>query len=266
MPALGADPVHDANELVAQHLNSIASPADREGLKSRVVEGSARFAILVGGAGTLNGKAYLVSEGEKLQFNMQLPSNDYRGEQFIFDGRKHTIAFSSSQQTRSAFGAFLFDRDAAITEGLLGGTLSTAWPLLHLSERKVKISFDGLKKIDKQQLYELRYHANGSNDDVEIKLYFDPQTYRHVETTYLYTVPTRLVLGGPAAQVGQQVSRYTLQEKFSDFKTVDGFTLPSRDDIQLSREPQTGRTILYEWDLRDLQVWNNGRLMLATST
>lgn len=255
--ALAADPVHDANELVTRHLNSIASPAIREGLKSRVVEGSAHFAILVGGAGNLDGKAVLVSEGEKLQFNMRLPSNDYRGEQFVFDGKKHKIAFSTSQQTLSSFGTFLFDRDVAISEGLLGGTLSTAWPLLNLNERKAKLSFDGLKKIDNQQLYEVRYHPRKNNDDVEIKLYFDPETCQHVETTYIYTVPTRMVMGGPAAQVGQQTSRYALQEKFSDFKTLDGFTLPTRDEIQLTREPQTGRTILYEWDLRDLQVWSN---------
>ena len=254
--ALAADPVHDASELVTQHLNSIASPTIRAELKSRVVEGSVHFAILVGGAGKLEGKAFLVSEGEKLQLMMKLASNDYHGEQFVFDGKKHKIAFAMPQQTRSAFGNFLFDRDGVITEGLLGGTLSTAWPLLNLDKRKAKLTFDGLKKIDGQQLYQLRYHPRGS-DELEIKLYFDPETYRHVETTYVYTVAANLVQGGPAAQAGQLSSRYTLQEKFSEFKTVDGITLPTREEIHLTREPQTGRTILYEWNLTDLQAWNN---------
>jgi hypothetical protein len=254
--ALAANPATNADELLARHLDSIASPTIRAGFKSRVVEGPVHFAILVGGAGTLNGKAFLVSEGEKLRFEVKFLSNDYNGEQFVFDGKKHGIAFSTPRQTRSALGAFLFDRDEAIHEGLLGGTLSTAWPLLNLAQRKSKLSFNGLKKIDGQKLYELRYHPQKSTD-LEIKLYFDPETYRHVETIYVYSIPERIVPGGPSVQAGQLVSRYLLQEKFSDFKTVDGITLPTRDDIQLSREPQTGPTILYEWDLRELNVSNN---------
>lgn len=256
LQGLRANPVHDANELVAEHLNSIASSTIRAGLKSRVVEGLVHFAILVGGAGKVNGKAFLVSEGEKLQFMMKLPSNDYRGEQFVFDGKKHKIAFGTPQQTRSPFGKFLFERDQVIREGLLGGTLSTAWPLLNLNERKAKLSFNGLKKIDGQQLYELRYHPRRSSE-LEIKLYFDPETYRHVETIYVYTISERMVEGGPTAQAEQLQSRYRLQEKFSDFKTVDGFTLPARDEIQLLQVPQSGGTIVYEWDLSDLEVWNN---------
>lgn len=254
--AAADNPVTNADELLAKHLDSIASATIRAGLKSRVVVGPVHFAILVGGAGTLNGKGFLVSEGEKLQFMVRLPSNDYNGEQFVFDGKKSKIAFSTPQQTHSAFGTLLFDRGDIIREGLLGGTLSTAWPLLNLDERKAKVNFDGLKKIDGQKLYELRYHPH-KGSDLEIKLYFDPDTYRHVETTYVYSISERLVQGGPSAQIGQLPSRYLLQEKFSDFKTTDGITLPTRDDIQLSQEPQTGRTILYEWDLKDLNISNN---------
>ena len=254
--ALAANPVTNADELLARHLDSIASPTIRAGLKSRVVEGTVHFAILVGGAGSLNGKAFLVSEGEKWQFMMKFASSDYNGEQFVFDGKKRKIAFATPRQTRSAFGAFLFNHDEVVREGLLGGTVSTAWPLLNLDERKAKLSFNGLKKIEGQKLYELRYSPHESTDLV-IKLYFDPETYHHVQTTYAYRFTERIVQGGPGAQAGQLPSHYLLQEKFSDFKTVDGITLPTRDDIQLSREPQTGPTTLYEWDLRDLNVSNN---------
>lgn len=254
--ALAANPVHDANELVAQHLNSIADPTIRAGLKSRVVEGSVHFQILVGGAGGLSGTASLASEGEKLQFLMKFLNPQYDGEQFVFDGKKFKVAFSTARQTRSALGNFVLVRNEVIREGLLGGTLSTAWPLLNLDERKAKLKFNGLKKIDGQQLYELDYQPHRSSD-LEIKLYFDPETCRHVETTYVYTTKEGLVQGGAPAQAAQLPSRYRLEEKFSDFKTVDGFTLPTRDEIQLSQEPQSGRTILFEWDLRDLDVSNN---------
>lgn len=254
--ALAANPVTNATDLVSQHLDSIASPAIRAGLKTRVVEGSVQYTILVGGAGTVAGKAYLVFEGRKYQLLMKLASNYYSREQIVFDGKKHKIALSTPRQTRSYFGNFLFDRDELIDEGLLGGTLSTAWPLLNLNERQAKVSFNGLKKIDGQNLYELRYHPRRSTD-VEINFYFDPETCRHVETTYVYSISERMAQGGPTAQVGQLPSRYRLQEKFSDFRTADGVTLPTRDDIQLSREPQRGSTILVEWNLKGLSVSNN---------
>jgi hypothetical protein len=278
----------NAEELVAQHLDSIATPEVRAGIKTRVAQGPVEFRIMVGGAGVLDGKAVLVSEGQKLQFMMKLPNNQYRGEQFVFDGEKDKVAFSGAQQTRSSVGNFVFVQDAVVREGLIGGTLSTAWPLLDLNERKAKLTFEGLKKIDGQDLYALRYHPH-KNSDLEINLYFDPQTYRHVETTYSYSTTASLTgqssaitaaaangeapvaagapglgNGSPAAQPSPETAqarlfpnRYRLTEKFSDFKTVEGVTLPTRDNIQFSQELQNGHTTLWEWDLKDLNVSNN---------
>jgi hypothetical protein len=254
--AMAADPVTTADGLVAQHLDSIASATVRAGLKTRVAQGTVHYSILVGGAGSIDGKATLVSEGKKLQFMVKLPNNDYRGEQFIFDGAKDSVAFSSSRLSRSAFGNFVFVQDAVVREGLVGGVLSTAWPLLNLDDRKPKLSFDGLKKIDGQEFYELRYRPH-KNTDLEINLYFDPQTYRHVETSYNYSVSEGLTLGGEKAAARQYPNRYRLTEKFSDFKTVDGVTLPTHYDIQFSQELQNGKTTLSDWDLKGLDVTNN---------
>ena len=55
--AVAANPVTNADELVAQHLDSIASAKARAEFKTRVVQGPVHYAILVGGAGTLDGKA-----------------------------------------------------------------------------------------------------------------------------------------------------------------------------------------------------------------
>ncbi|MGA9528725.1 MAG: hypothetical protein WBS24_11465 [Terriglobales bacterium] len=280
--AKAANPPTNADELVAAHLDSIASPAVRAGLKTRGVQGPVEFRILVGGAGVLDGKAQIASDGKKLVFLMKLPNNEYRGEQFIFNGDKDQVAFSGAQQTRSPVGNFVFVQDAVIREGLLGGTLSTAWPLLDLNERKAKLSFEGLKKIDGQQLYELRYRPHKSSD-LEINLYFDPQTYHHVETTYSYsttasltgTNPLAATTDSPVAGGGRSASagvasgspetaqarlvpnRFRLTEKFSDFKTVDGVTLPTQDDIQFSQELQNGRTTLWDWNLKGLEISNN---------
>jgi hypothetical protein len=254
--AAAANPVTTADELVAQHLDSIASAKVRGEFKTRIAQGPITFKILVGGAGTLDGKAQMASDGKKLVFVMKLTNNEYRGEQFIFDGDKDQVAFSSAQKTRSAFGNFVFVQDAVIREGLLGGTISTAWPLLNLEARKPKLTFDGLKKIDGQELYDLRYQPKKSSD-LDVHLYFDPQTLRHVETLYSYSISNRLSTGGETAAAQQQQTRYRLQEKFSDFKSVDGVTLPTHYNIQFTAELGNGRTTLSDWDMKALDILNN---------
>jgi len=253
--ALAANPVNNADELVAQHLNSIASPAVRAELKTRVVHGPLHYRLVVGGAGYLDGKSILVSDGEKFQFFMKIASNDYDGEQIIYDGQRDSVAFSAIRQRRSALGEFIFVQDAVIREGLLGGTLSTAWPLLNLDGRKAKLTFEGLKKMDGQKLYKLSYVSQKSTD-LSIDLYFDPETCRHVETVYSLNVSSQMASNIRAA--AQQVdARFTLQEKFSDFKTVNGITLPTHYNIQFSREPQSGHTVVSQWDMPGLDVSSN---------
>jgi hypothetical protein len=277
-----ANPINNSDELLAQHLDSIANAQNRAAFKTRVAQGPVEFKILVGGAGVLDGKAVFVSEGKKFQFMMKLPNNDYRGEQFIFNGDKDSVAFSTSHQTRSSLGSFMFVQDAALHEGLWGGELSTAWPLLNLGERKAKLSFEGLKKVDGQDLYEIRYHPHKSTD-LDIKLYFDPQTCRHVETIYSYTAgeaipgvspgaggsgPAAGTMDNPVPQAfpGQSAetltarqtpNRYRLTEKFGNFETKDGISLPTHYEIQFSMELQNGRTTLSDWDMKGLEISNN---------
>ena len=69
-------------ELVAHHLDSLGTAAARSANKSRVIQGTARFKLLVGGGGELEGKGAVVSEERKLNIMMKFPS-DYKGEQFI---------------------------------------------------------------------------------------------------------------------------------------------------------------------------------------
>ena len=279
--ALADNPASSADDLVAKHLDSIASAKVRAETRTRLAQGPVQFKILVGGAGVLEGKAVLVSEGKKFQFMMKLPNNEYRGEQFIFDGDQDKVAFATARQNRSALGNFVFVQDMVIREGLLGGALSTAWPLLSLDERKPKLSFEGLKKIDGEEVYELRYQPR-KKTDLDIRLYFDSQTYRHVETTYSYSVslgfanlpasggiaatpgsldsgPGTVTMGANAetAAARQQPTRYLLREKFSDFKTVDGVTLPTHYDVQFTQELQSGRTTVSDWDLQGLELKNN---------
>ncbi len=54
-----------------------------------------------------------------------------------------------------------------------------------------------------------------------------------------------------------QAERTILEERFSDFKTVDGLTLPSHWNLQLTRELPNGSTTISEWALKEDQITNN---------
>ena len=267
------------DDLVAHHLDSVGDAKTRAAAKTRVAQGTAQFKILVGGAGTLDGKSALVSEGGKFHFMMKFPNNDYKGEQFIYDGNKIEVSGSTAQQRRSSLGGFVYVQEAVMREGLWGGVLSTAWPLTDLDKRKAKISFDGMKKVDGQDLYEVRYHPK-KNTDLEIRLYFDPATYHHVLTVYSLTMQPSVMhvegsetmstpetAGGPPLSANsetltarQQQTRYRLEERFDDFKSADGLTLPTRYTIHFTQELQSGRTTVSEWVIQEENVANNQTL------
>ena len=81
-----------------------------------------------------------------------------------------------------------------------------------------------------------------------IKLYFDPETHRHVMTVYslVWTTGTGHATGTHPDQ-GQ--NRYTIEERFGDFQTDSGLTLPRHYDLRFTREPQIGASRLYDFDM-----------------
>lgn len=273
-------------DIIAKYLDSVGTAQARSACKSRVNQGPAQFKMLVGGAGSLDGKGVLVSEGKKLQFMMKFASNEYRGEQFIYDGSKLQIAGTTSNRSRSSMAEFVYTQDAIVKEGLLGGELSTAFPLFDLEDRKPKLSFEGEKTIDGHKLLDLRYKPKKSSD-LDIHLYFDTETYHHVMTVYSLKVRAGLgyvdpqvsaasptggdvasgtmlsPTGGTVADSNetvaarQQETRYRLEERFSDFAAVDGLTLPTHYNLHFSAELGNGKTTVSEWDIKGGQVANN---------
>ncbi len=265
-------------DVVTRHLDSIGRADTRAAAKSRIVQGTAQFKIRVGGGGELAGTSALVSEGQKSVLMVKLSNNDYHGEQFVTDGDKVSVASTTSNHKWSDFGEFVRSQDQIVREGLLGGTLTTAWALLNLAENKARLSFDGEKKVDGRPAYQLSYHSK-KRDDLTVHLYFDPETYQHIMTTYSVTLASGL--GGfvpsisdqaglttpsnaPGADVTQSSKqkeiRYTIEERFSDFKTAEGLTLPTKYVIRFTEELQNGTTKLYEWDMSADEVSNNRSL------
>lgn len=271
-------------DIVARSLDAMGTAQARAAAKSRVNQGAAKYSALSGGVGNLEGKGVLVSEGRKLQLMMKFPNNDYKGEQFITDGDKVRVAATASTQTRSSLGQFVYSQDVIVKEGLLGGELSTAWPLLTLQEHKAKLSYEGEKTIDGKKLLDVRYKPK-KNSDLDIHLYFEPDTYRHVMTVYTLRIrpglghvdeqlsnaqatgadlgPSPIATGGVVTETSETATahgsetRYRLEERFGDFKTVDGLSLPSHYDLHFTQELGNGPTTVSEWDITTDQVSNN---------
>lgn len=262
-------------DLVTKHLDSIGTAEVRTRATSRVVQGTSLFKIRIGGGGELTGKSALVSDGRKSVLMIKLGNNDYRGEQFTTDGDKVSVAATMSNHKWSDFGEFVKAQDQIVREGLLGGELTTAWALLNLAENKPRLNFDGEKKIDGRSAYQLSYHSK-KRDDLTIHLYFDPQTFQHIATTYAITLASGL--GGFSPSISDQAglttssnaggaditqsakqkqTRYTIEERFSDFRVAEGLTLPSKYSIHFTEELQNGMTKVYEWDLTADEVSNN---------
>ena len=258
LPAHAGDSQPKPEEIVAKHLDAIGTAAARAAVKDRAVQGAAIYKIVVGsagGGGQVEGKTGLVSEGHKVRFMMKFPQTDYRGENLVFNGDAISVAFATLSKSRSPFGSFVATQDVILRDGLLGGVLSTAWPLLDLSDRKAKLSLEGTKKIDGRPAYQVRYQPH-KHSEAQIWLYFDQENFRHVKTIYFTSVANNV--GADITQSSKLLpERTTLEEEFQDFKTADGLTLPTHWILHFTRELPDGNTTISAWDLKANEITNN---------
>jgi hypothetical protein len=253
------------DEIVSRHLNSIGTPDARATIKSRAVQGTLKMHILVGGGGDVTGTWGRVSEQRQSNFVMRFATGgDWRGEQFIFDGQHTGFATATSSHTRSVFAQFVSSHDYIVKEGLLGGELSTAWALQNLDFTHAKLESIGRKKIDGRELIGLQYFSK-SGSDMQVKMYFDPDTFQHVMTEY--TLEFSQGIGRNVTDIHQYQNRYSIEERFSDFKAVDGLTLPTNyqllytedviNDAATTTRSQLGGTRIYDWDMTAEKIQHN---------
>jgi hypothetical protein len=224
-------------ELVKQHLNSIGTEQARAAVKSRATEGNVSFQVENGTSGRQDGKEVFVSDGDKFVVLLKLPNPNYHGERFVSDGKKTFIA-QVKPGAWSRLGDFVMVHNEILTEGLWGGTLSTGWALAHLDERVAKLQDRGLKKVNGRVLRRVDYSPK-KHSDLEIELYFEPDTFRHVMTMYSLTISPQMGTSD-IATARQQETRYRLEERFADFKSVDGLNLPERWTIEFTFENGAG--------------------------
>jgi hypothetical protein len=232
-----AEDVFQTADFVQQHLKSIGTEQARAAVKNRVAKGTVSWEQM-SGAGRWDGKQVMASEGNKLSCLLELAKPRYPGERFVSDGKKTFVA-DSSPGVLSPLGMLVHNYPQILTEGLWGGTLSTAWPLAHLEERNAKVQDKGLKKVDGRELHRIDYIPKKYND-LEIQLYFEVETFRHVTTIYY-----------PRGHWGQCCR---LEERFADFKSVDNVTLPERWTIRLSGNSLT------EFEVTQTNISHNVRI------
>ena len=233
LPISAAKDELQVGDLVKQHLNSIGTEQARAAVKTRVAEGTVQFRILSGGTGTQDGKQVFISEGRKLVTLLKLPNPSYHGERFVSDGTK-TFITNITPGAYSNFGLLVHMHDEILTEGLWGGTLSTGWALANLEDRHAKLRYEGLKKVDGRELHRVSYTPS-KRTDLEIELYFEPETFRHVMTTYELTINPQLART-ERENAGQQSTHYRIEERFSDFQDTDKLSLPRRWIVQFTSE------------------------------
>jgi hypothetical protein len=56
---------------------------------------------------------------------------------------------------------------------------------------------------------------------------------------------------------GKSTRRYRIEERFSDFQTADGLTLPTRYDVRYTMETESGFTKSVEWEVKATSIMNN---------
>lgn len=245
-----------AQDVVAKHLASMGSPEARNAIKSRVIMGTALATFRLGGKGQAEGRALLASQDTMNMITISFNVPDYPRENLGFDG--HTLRVADlTPGVRSTLGKFFMTHEMPFRDGLIAGTLSSAWPLLDLSSRKVTLKYEGLKKVDGRQLHVLRYEAK-NDSNLKTKLYFEADTFRHVRTEYEKRQIQEMVTEpGVTQKQGDSITKLT--EEFADFKTEGDLTLPHSYKLQLSIEA-LNRRVLQDWAFTLVQFSFNKNL------
>jgi len=229
-------------DVVAKHLDSIAAADTRATVKSLILVGDATAKFISTKDQIVAGRVVLASEGMKNFLGMNMNSSAYPGERFSFDGKVTHVAIAQRGQ-RSVLGNFVESNKKILQESVFGGALSSSWSVLNMDTKKAKLSFEGTKKIEGKEAYVLGYSMKGG--DLDITMYFDKDTFRHVRTEYKRTSSAGI---GARPEDSTRFSSSVLKvtEDFTEFKAENGLTLPRGYRLFYSITGQNGTTEI-EW-------------------
>jgi hypothetical protein len=232
-------------DVVQKHLESIGNPEQRAAAAHRVILGTVEFHFRARGTGQTAGNAVLASEGPMSLIGMTFPNLEYPHERLGYDGHTFTTGFIKPG-VRTVLGDFIKNRDSVFKDGLIGGTLSTAWPFLDLATKNPKLGYEGTDKINGREVYVLSYVPR-KGSDFQIRLFFDAKTFQHVRSTY-GQVMSAMQGRTDKDSARQSASRYQVVEDFSDYKQEGGLMLPHIYKLQLLIDDYSGSS-KSEWTL-----------------
>lgn len=245
-------------EIVAKHLDSIAKSEVRAANKTRMIVGDVTITFVSNKNQQTVGRVVMASEGAKSLLGMTLNANDYQTEKFLYDGNKSTIGYAYMNRY-SPLGDFVQSNSSIISQGLIGGALSTGWAAWAANDGKGKFSGSSKKKLDGKEVYQLSYGLKGG---AEVTLMFDATTFQHLRTEYKLMQSAGIGLR-PEQSSGYDETRVKLVEDFSDFREEKGLTLPHVYKLTYSNSGQKGTTEI-QWEMKLSTFSVNDKLDDAT--
>jgi len=241
-----------AEEIIAKHLSSIASPEKLSSIKSLIAVGEVKVDFITQKNQPASGRIVLTSQGGRSFLGMQLNATDYPREMVIFDGSKTDVAMIRGG-SRSLLGNFIQSNSSIVSQGLMGGTLMTSWNLLAAAERGAKISTSGTRKVNGKEAYVLTITPKGGSD-LEITVFFDQKNFQHLRTEYKRT--SSAAMGRTIDESARNIeTRIKLTEDFSDHADYQGIVLPRKYKLHYSISGQNGTTeIAWNCDLTEFAL------------
>lgn len=210
-------------EILLRHLDSIGTAEARAATSNWIIVGDVSARFISTNDQTVQGRIVVASDGNKNFLGLNMNSSAYPGERFSFNGKDAYVAMVTTNN-RSVLGNFIQSNTYLLEDSLFGGTLERSW-VAQNPRAKTSLSGGGIKKINGRECYVLDYMRK--NSDLDITLYFDKETFRHVRTEYKRS--SSAGIGVRPEQSSQFTeTRYKVVEEFSDFQTNKGLTLPRK--------------------------------------
>jgi hypothetical protein len=241
-------------ELVKLHIQALTAGVAVPREQTRDVKGAVAAVTPARAAGLLPGTFHLSSSAASARLVLHFGTDLYEGEAFTFENGKVDIANAQPRTgSRSAVGNFVARNRVIVSEGLVGGVLNARWPLLDTAARKPKLTYDGLKTLSGRELHRLRYRARDNQGSLDVELYFDPATYRHVASVYASSQSQ--ALGATPETSSQQADMYfRIEERFGRFEQIGGLTLPKSWSLRFERSGNTANEWKYDMTVHTVEV------------
>ena len=240
--------------LVKLHLQALTAgvPVPRE--QRLDVKGAVSAVTPARAAGLLPGTFRLTSGATGARLDLHFGTDLYEGETFTVEGDKVDIANAQPRTgSRSAVGNFVARNRVIVAEGLIGGVLNARWPLHDIAARKAKLSYDGLKMLSGRELHRMRYRAKDNQGNLDIELYFDPATYRHVATVYA-TSQSQQLAATPEMSSQQADQYFRIEERFGRFEAVGDLTVPKSWSLRFERTGNNANEWKYDMAVQTIEV------------